>query len=373
VLALPGSDDSIRGLTVDGWIVADEAAYLGENMIAALRPMRARCPQTRLAMLSTANTRTDPFWTAWSSDDPTWMRLKATADQINLFSADYLDGERRNLGDAGFNREYLGIPQSDLASPFGWELYQRATEVRRPLVRPGAAFRPSGAIEQLDRPESWGPFQPLIIAHDVGRSRDRSTAVVGGGSPYQSAMVGLRDFDELPIGLYGSPRANALAEVDRRYDHNALIVVDLSNDASYLETLFDTFGPRVIGLQIGPRGDGMSFQWRPVRNSGIRVHRRAQLFDRALSRPVGGQSGPLCQGPGGQRAYAQLEALQVELRPNSKIYSCLPGQHDDLGMSCCMVAFAAQHPHLPAWRNAVLADRMPRPAAPGFNWGLACT
>ena len=26
VKALPGSDDSIRGLTVDGWIVADEAA-----------------------------------------------------------------------------------------------------------------------------------------------------------------------------------------------------------------------------------------------------------------------------------------------------------------------------------------------------------
>ena len=28
VLALPGSDDLIRGLTVDGWIVADEAARL---------------------------------------------------------------------------------------------------------------------------------------------------------------------------------------------------------------------------------------------------------------------------------------------------------------------------------------------------------
>ena len=28
VLALPGSEDSIRGLTVDGWIVADEAARL---------------------------------------------------------------------------------------------------------------------------------------------------------------------------------------------------------------------------------------------------------------------------------------------------------------------------------------------------------
>ena len=31
---------------------------------------------------------------------------------------------------------------------------------------------------------SWPAFKPLIIAHDVGRSRDRSTAVVGGNSPY---------------------------------------------------------------------------------------------------------------------------------------------------------------------------------------------
>ena len=80
VLALPGSDDSIRGLTVDGWIVADEAARLQQDLIAALRPMRARRPQARLAMLSTAWSRTDPFWLAWAGDDPNWIRLKATAD-----------------------------------------------------------------------------------------------------------------------------------------------------------------------------------------------------------------------------------------------------------------------------------------------------
>ena len=38
VLALPGSDDSIRGLTVDGWIVADEAARLDQ------RPDRRAAP-----------------------------------------------------------------------------------------------------------------------------------------------------------------------------------------------------------------------------------------------------------------------------------------------------------------------------------------
>jgi hypothetical protein len=72
VLALPGSDDSIRGMTVDAWIVADEAARLSNDLIAALRPMRARRPDARFAMLSTAWSRTDPFWMAWDSDDPSW-------------------------------------------------------------------------------------------------------------------------------------------------------------------------------------------------------------------------------------------------------------------------------------------------------------
>jgi len=65
VLALPGADDSIRGLTVNGWIIADEAARLTTDLIAAVRPMRARCPEARFAMLSTAYSRTDPFWTTW--------------------------------------------------------------------------------------------------------------------------------------------------------------------------------------------------------------------------------------------------------------------------------------------------------------------
>ena len=83
VLALPGSDDSIRGMTVDAWIVADEAARLSNDLIAALRPMRARRPEARFAMLSTAWSRTDPFWMAWAGDDQSWIRLKATADTVH--------------------------------------------------------------------------------------------------------------------------------------------------------------------------------------------------------------------------------------------------------------------------------------------------
>jgi hypothetical protein len=140
-LALPGSDDSIRGMTVDGWIVADEAARLTHDMIAALRPMRARRPEARFAMLSTAWNRTDPFWTAWSDGDPHWIRLQATAE-IGLLSPEFLETERHTLGDHAFHREYYGIPQGGQASPFTWELYERSIQFRPPLVAAGPAFTP---------------------------------------------------------------------------------------------------------------------------------------------------------------------------------------------------------------------------------------
>ena len=141
VLALPGSDDSIRGLTVDGWIVADEAERLSDDLIAALRPMRARRQDARFAMLSTAWSRTDPFWMAWDSDDPSFIRLKATADTTD-FNPEFLKQERLALGEHTYNREYLGIPLGAEASPFSWELYEAATRVFFPRVPAGPALDP---------------------------------------------------------------------------------------------------------------------------------------------------------------------------------------------------------------------------------------
>ena len=143
VLALPGSDDSIRGLTVDGWIIADEAARLTNDLIAAVRPMRARRPEARLAMLSTAWSHTDPFWRAWASDDADWMRLQITADMPDFpLARDYLEKERKKMGEDDFKREFLGIPAGAHTSPFGWDLYDQATQIFSPIAPPGSAFAP---------------------------------------------------------------------------------------------------------------------------------------------------------------------------------------------------------------------------------------
>ncbi len=94
-------------------------------------------------MLSTANSRSDPFWTVWEIEDPSWLRLKATADLVDFFTEEFLAKQRRLLGETLFKAEYLGIPGGGEASPFTWELYQRATHPYAPLVRPGSAFGPS--------------------------------------------------------------------------------------------------------------------------------------------------------------------------------------------------------------------------------------
>src|ERR1017187_5589293 len=49
-------------------------------------------------------------------------------------------------------------------------------------------------------------------------------------------------------------------------------------------------------------------------------------------------------GPMSQRAYEQLNGLETEFRESGIVYSCPPGQHDDLGISCAMLAWAARHP-----------------------------
>ncbi len=218
-------------------------------------------------------------------------------------------------------------------------------------------------------PNTWPCFRPLIIAHDVGRSRDRSTAVIGGNSPFEPRLLGIRELEELPQGLYGSARASALATIDRRYNCNALIVADLSNDATYAEVLLETFGPRVIGVQISRSGDGMSFERRPVRNSSMLIYTvgRSYLLELFHTELQSGQV-RFVDGPMSQRAYEQLNGLETEIRESGIVYSCPPGQHDDLGISCAMLAWAARHPHLSEWVRISERSRIIQKPRPKVSW-----
>jgi hypothetical protein len=182
----------------------------------------------------------------------------------------------------------------------------------------------------LDDPRTWPAYKPLIIAHDVGRSRDRSTAVVGGNSPIGQRLLGIEEALELPAKLVGSARASALAAIDRKHDSNALIVADVSSDDSYAEDLFETFGRRVIGLHITRHGDGLKPEQRPVRGGQLPVYTIGRTYLLNLLHDEW-QAGlvKFADSQMMRRAYAQLANLQTELRDTGVVYSCPPGQHDN--------------------------------------------
>ena len=346
VLALPGAQDSIRGLTVDAWIVADEAAHLDPAIMAALHPMRTQCPHARFAMLSTAWSRTDPFWSVWAGDDPSWIRIAATLDVApNLIAPEVVERARRQLSEDDFKREYMGIPAGSQVSPFTYTLYERATQT--PV-----------------HPNMFDFFKPYIIAHDVGHTKDRSTAVIGGPSSLAPGLIGIKEFEELQQGLSGNTRADALAMIDRRYP-KPLIIADLNYDPSYADILVERFGERVIGLHITSSGDTMDeYEIRQLKRGRILVYKvsRTYLLD-LLLRELQNETVRVFHGTNSLRAYEQLARLEVEFKQNRMVYKCPAGHHDDLAMSCAMVVWAAQHPHLPRWCWA-LEPRAPRSKGP---------
>ena len=171
----------------------------------------------------------------------------------------------------------------------------------------------------------------------------------------------------MPQGIYGSARADALAMVDRRYDYKTIVVADLSNDATYAEPLFERFGPRLIGIQITRGGDCMDPERRQVKNGAILVYKlgRTYLLD-LLLREMQDNKVRILPGAASMRAYEQLMALEIEYRQSGMIYECPSGRHDDLAISCAILNWAAQHPHLGYWTR-VLEGPRPRNIRPAPN------
>ena len=66
-----------------------------------------------------------------------------------------------------------------------------------------------------------------------------------------------------------------------------------------------------------------------------------------------------------RRAYDQLANLELEYRDSGAVYRCPPGKHDDLGISCAMLAWAARHPHLEILARGPLESRSAGLAASG--------
>jgi hypothetical protein len=105
IVCLPCSGDTIRGFANVKVLIIDEAARVPDDLYRTVRPMLA-VSDGRLLCLSTPYGKRGFFYEAWARGGPEWMRVEVPASQIPRMKPEFLEEERRNLGEAWFRQEY---------------------------------------------------------------------------------------------------------------------------------------------------------------------------------------------------------------------------------------------------------------------------
>ena len=105
VLSLPGSEQTIRGISAVTLLVEDEAARVDDELYQAVRPMLA-VRNGRLVLMSTPWGKRGHFYREWSDGGDGWRRVKVPATEVPRISRDFLDEEKTALGSWIYSQEY---------------------------------------------------------------------------------------------------------------------------------------------------------------------------------------------------------------------------------------------------------------------------
>jgi hypothetical protein len=105
IVSLPESEEGIRGFSSVALLVIDEASRVGDDLYRAVRPMLA-VSHGRLIALSTPFGQRGWFFDEWSGNN-TWARIRITANQVPRIDADFLEEERKTLGERWYQQEYF--------------------------------------------------------------------------------------------------------------------------------------------------------------------------------------------------------------------------------------------------------------------------
>jgi hypothetical protein len=138
LVSLPGKAANVRGFSRPKLVIVDEAAFVADELIAAVRPMLARS-RGRLVLASSAYGQRGEFYRAWTSGTD-WRKTRVTADQCPAISPAFLAAERQALGLRWYMQEYFGVFSAVVDAVFDPAAVEAALEAGvRPLFLGAAA------------------------------------------------------------------------------------------------------------------------------------------------------------------------------------------------------------------------------------------
>lgn len=126
IIALPGSESTVRGYAAARLVIIDEASRVPDDLLAAVRPMLATT-NGRLLGLTTPYGRRGWFYKEWTAPDG-WKKVRVTADQIPRISPEFLEAEEKSLGPLLFRQEYHCEFVDDGQAVFPSELIERCID-----------------------------------------------------------------------------------------------------------------------------------------------------------------------------------------------------------------------------------------------------
>ncbi|MCH9650804.1 MAG: terminase family protein [Deltaproteobacteria bacterium] len=126
IVSLPGKQDTVRGFSGVQLLVVDEAARVPGDLYFAVRPMLAVSGGRLLALSTPFGTR-GWWYEAWRSDE-SWERYEVPATHVPRITQEFLEEERRAMGEWWFAQEYECQFLDAETQPFGREDIERAFE-----------------------------------------------------------------------------------------------------------------------------------------------------------------------------------------------------------------------------------------------------
>ena len=106
IISLPGREGTVRGYSEASLIIIDEAAQVEDELYMAIRPTLAVSGGT-LVLLSTPRGKRGHFFHVWT-EGTGWEKHQVVAEQCSRIPKEFLEEEKRALGELWFSQEYEG-------------------------------------------------------------------------------------------------------------------------------------------------------------------------------------------------------------------------------------------------------------------------
>lgn len=124
VVSLPGSSETIRGYSAPSMVLVDEAAYVDDSLMGAVRPMLI-VSGGELWLFSTPYGKRGEFYEAWEFGGDEYERHRVPATECPRISAESLEAEKRTMPSWLYAQEYGTEFMNTLDSVFTAEQVSR--------------------------------------------------------------------------------------------------------------------------------------------------------------------------------------------------------------------------------------------------------